>query len=76
MRPYKLKQYTNSDFADPKVFLQGKLCAVCGHHLPLDQFIKVGKDWVHSDVRICLALINESGLKRTRRLDPKGDEDV
>jgi hypothetical protein len=63
VRPYKLKPYTNKDFENSEVFDQKNFCAVCGHHLPLDQEQKVGKDWVHTDVRICLALILKSGHK-------------
>ena len=62
MKPYELRDYETSDFADPALFRKEK-CSVCGHHLPQDQSIKVGKDWVHTDVRICLALINKSGTK-------------
>lgn len=61
--PYNLKPYTKEDFADKTIFMQGTTCAVCGHHLPLDQVMQVSEDYVHTDVRICLALIKESGRK-------------
>ena len=62
VRPYKLREYDSEQFEDLSLFRK-EYCTVCGHHLPLDQAIKVGGDWVHSDVRICLALVKKSGPK-------------
>lgn len=62
MRPYKLKDYTNEDFKNLKLFRKEK-CYICGHHLPIKQSFKVGKDWVHSDIRICLALTRKHDLR-------------
>ena len=70
VRPYKLKEYTVEDFTNPLLFRK-EYCAVCGHHLPIVQSMKVGKDWVHSDIRICLALYNRSGPKLANILQLK-----
>jgi len=65
--PYKLRPYgDDTDWNDPEVFKVDEFCSVCGHHLPVDQTTKVGDDYVHSDVRICLALINKSGHRLER----------
>jgi hypothetical protein len=64
-KPYVLRDTSNksaSYWSDPKIWCSNR-CAVCGHHLPVDQVMQVGSDLVHTDVRICLALINKSGGK-------------
>jgi hypothetical protein len=38
-------------------------CAVCGHHMPVDQCLQVEDDFVHCDIRICLALTKKGGNK-------------
>ena len=67
-KPYKLREYQKEDWTDPAKFLmnaKGKAskCRICGHHLPVDQVVQVGSDFIHSDNTICLALVNKSGIK-------------
>ena len=62
-KPYKLREYSSEDFKDPKKFVQGKQCFVCGHHLPCDQFIVISGTYAHSSVKICVALLKEKGRK-------------
>ena len=64
MRKYELRETLDDPFrlADG-IEWHPEMCAVCGHHLPTDQFINVEGQFVHSDVRICLALINKGGSK-------------
>ena len=62
MRPYKLKDYDNSDFENRELFREQK-CFMCGHHLPINQSFKVGVNWIHNDNRICLALTLKHDLR-------------
>jgi hypothetical protein len=55
-KPYTLREYQPEDWKDPGKFLQDKKCAVCGHHLPVDQMMEINGKFVHSDFQICLAL--------------------
>ena len=61
--PYILKNYVADDYDNPKLFRE-EYCFMCGHHLPHNQSMKVGFDWVHTDIRICLALTKRHDLRR------------
>lgn len=62
VRPYRLQDYTNDDYKDRSLFRDEK-CFMCGHHLPIKQSFKVGMNWVHTDIRICLALTLKHDLR-------------
>lgn len=60
--PYKLIEYTNEHFSDPRIFDQKHKCDICGHHLPLNQRVQIDDHYIHSDNRICLQLkLTEKG---------------
>jgi hypothetical protein len=64
MKAYNLRKTLDNPFrlADG-ISWHPEMCAVCGHHLPMDQYIQVEADFVHNDVRICLALTKKGGNK-------------
>jgi len=63
-KPYSLRGYSGKDFnTESGIFVAQRKCQVCGHHLPRDQVSSINGVLVHSDVRICLALIQKSGRK-------------
>jgi shikimate kinase len=51
---------------NPDIFYQDRICARCGHHLPLDQSEEGLGGTVHDDIRICEELEERSGNKNPR----------
>lgn len=61
-KSYKLRDYKKDDFSDENLFIKSR-CYLCGHHIPTDQVVKIGRHFMHKDVAICEALIYHKGRK-------------